>query len=405
MNAKDIRGFFVGAIVVTSSLSVLAVTIPNSFTAGQPIKAADVNGNFSSLKASVDALEAAPKVIVPFSIVGTGLGLANATLQAKNTAGGVAAVISQDKTGTSDTALAIGNSGDGPLIKGYMNNGGENEFQVDGNGSVHLFTPAFTDNILLDNSNGNISLTGSLSSGGKLSFGSRLGQHLDLFGGVYGIGVQNNTMYYRINEDGTNAGGFAWYKGGTHNGNTANPGGGATLMTLGRDGSLSANRLTASTNGSSVSLSLSQAGAGPLIFAYGPNDNQPKFRVDNDGTAYFQGNVFAKGVQLTSDKNAKTNFSNVSALSVLEKVMALPIQAWNYKTDAAKVRHIGPMAQDFHAVFGLNGTDDKHISSIDTQGVALAAIQGLNRKLEAENAKLRSSLTDLEKRLAALERK
>ena len=69
MNAKDIRGFFVGAIVVASSLSVLAVTIPNNFSAGTPIKASDVNANFSSLKASVDALEAAPKVIVPFSVV------------------------------------------------------------------------------------------------------------------------------------------------------------------------------------------------------------------------------------------------------------------------------------------------------------------------------------------------
>jgi cell division protein FtsB len=39
------------------------------------------------------------------------------------------------------------------------------------------------------------------------------------------------------------------------------------------------------------------------------------------------------------------------------------------------------MAQDFHAAFGL-GADDKHIATVGADGVALAAIQGLNRKLE-----------------------
>jgi phage shock protein A len=40
------------------------------------------------------------------------------------------------------------------------------------------------------------------------------------------------------------------------------------------------------------------------------------------------------------------------------------------------------MAQDFHAAFGLNGADDKHIATVDEEGVALAAIQGLNQKVE-----------------------
>ncbi|CAM3987306.1 hypothetical protein MEZE111188_19330 [Mesobacillus zeae] len=53
--------------------------------------------------------------------------------------------------------------------------------------------------------------------------------------------------------------------------------------------------------------------------------------------------------------------------------------------------HIGPTTQDFHADFGLNGEDNKHISNVDIQGVALAAIQGLNEKnekIKAGNAKL-----------------
>jgi Skp family chaperone for outer membrane proteins len=68
------------------------------------------------------------------------------------------------------------------------------------------------------------------------------------------------------------------------------------------------------------------------------------------------------------------------------------------------------MAQDFHAAFEI-GTDDKHIAPIDEGGVALAAIQGLNQKLQdelkrrdLENAELRKNNEALEKRLEAIER-
>jgi hypothetical protein len=45
------------------------------------------------------------------------------------------------------------------------------------------------------------------------------------------------------------------------------------------------------------------------------------------------------------------------------------------------------MAQDFYAAFKV-GEDDKHITSIDEDGVALAAIKALH----AENARLRREL-------------
>ncbi len=110
-----------------------------------------------------------------------------------------------------------------------------------------------------------------------------------------------------------------------------------------------------------------------------------------------------RGVSLTSDRDAKANFSNVDTREILEKLADMPIQDWNYKTDPASVHHIGPTAQDFKAAFGMNGDDDVHISSIDAQGVALAAIQGLNEKLKAENADLRANFAGLEARLVTLE--
>lgn len=125
-------------------------------------------------------------------------------------------------------------------------------------------------------------------------------------------------------------------------------------------------------------------------------------RVDNGG-GVFEEEVLALQFVQVSDRNAKANFSDVDTRETLERLTGLPIQKWNYKTDPANILHIGPTAQDFQAAFGLNGDDDVHISGVDAQGIALAAIQGLNEKLNAENERLRTSLVSLEIRLAALE--
>ena len=108
-----------------------------------------------------------------------------------------------------------------------------------------------------------------------------------------------------------------------------------------------------------------------------------------------------------SDRNAKANITPVDPEEILERLVALPISTWNYKAQDPSIRHMGPMAQDFYAAFGL-GEDDTHISNIDAEGVALAAIQALyarNRALEEENALLKARLADLEARVAALEGK
>jgi hypothetical protein len=109
-----------------------------------------------------------------------------------------------------------------------------------------------------------------------------------------------------------------------------------------------------------------------------------------------------------SDRNAKQNITGVSPAGILDEVLQLPVSQWSYKADPA-TRHIGPMAQDFHAAFNV-GTDDKHIAPIDEGGVALAAIQGLAKQMQAENAALRTESAtlraeneDLKARLERLE--
>ena len=97
--------------------------------------------------------------------------------------------------------------------------------------------------------------------------------------------------------------------------------------------------------------------------------------------AYSDASVTANAFIEASDRNTKTGIEPVSPAEILDRVAALPISTWAF-TNAVNTRHLGPMAQDFRASFGL-GEDDKTISARDVGSVALAAIQGLNQKLEA----------------------
>lgn len=97
-----------------------------------------------------------------------------------------------------------------------------------------------------------------------------------------------------------------------------------------------------------------------------------------------------------SSRSYKENFSAVNAADVLSRLVALPIMTWDY-IGSAEGLHMGPVAEDFKESFGLAG-DGKSISTVDADGIALAAIQGLNAKLETENEALRARLDALEAR-------
>jgi hypothetical protein len=121
------------------------------------------------------------------------------------------------------------------------------------------------------------------------------------------------------------------------------------------------------------------------------------------------GMVGATAFNSTSDRAAKQDFAAVDAQAVLARVAALPITQWSFK-EFPSARHLGPMAQDFYAAFGV-GLDDKHIATVDADGVALAAIQGLNEKVEVRSQKAEVSIqklqaenAELKQRLEKLER-
>jgi hypothetical protein len=178
-------------------------------------------------------------------------------------------------------------------------------------------------------------------------FGAATRQMLNLYNTGYGIGVQGSTLYQRSNTQ------FAWFRDGTHEDGALDPGaGGQLLMTLGT----------------------------------------------NAGTPV--GVARAQQFVNVSDRHAKTAFAPVDPLDVLARVLQLPLSEWSYK-NARGERHLGPMAQDFHAAFGLGG-DDRTIATLDADGVALAAIQGLHARLEAELAAQDAQLAELRRELARL---
>jgi hypothetical protein len=98
-----------------------------------------------------------------------------------------------------------------------------------------------------------------------------------------------------------------------------------------------------------------------------------------------------------SDRNHKRDIVPVDPQAVLDGVSRLQVATWSYTTGNASVRHMGPMAQDFYAEFGLGNTD-KAYNPVDAHGVEMAAIQALYgrlleqqariEKLERENAEL-----------------
>ena len=102
-----------------------------------------------------------------------------------------------------------------------------------------------------------------------------------------------------------------------------------------------------------------------------------------------------------SDRNAKKDFAPVDGREVLRKLDEVPVQSWRYKWDeAGSTPHLGPVAQEFKAAF-FPGRDDKSISTLEFDGVELAAIQGLHALVKEKDARISA----LEQRLADIEAK
>ncbi len=128
-------------------------------------------------------------------------------------------------------------------------------------------------------------------------------------------------------------------------------------------------------------------------------NNESRMVLNSAGALDIDGNL-SQG----SDRNKKKGIEEVNTEVAYEKVIHLPIYEWSYKSDPLGNRHIGPMAQDFYAAFGL-GKDDKTLTPSDVTGVAVAALQELNRKVEAQQSEieaLRRTVSELQEAVRVL---
>lgn len=215
-----------------------------------------------------------------------------------------------------------------------------NQLRIDGEDASTLLAP----NLLL--------MSGEDSSAGLSTFGNGAALGLQSFSGQFEemISAENNAgIRFSMNNTAASA-----------NWNIMNDSGGRFVISL------------AGTSG--PEFTLWQDGR----LKMGPGGNST-FDLRANGDLFLNGTLFN-----SSDRNKKKAFKAVDTSDVLNKVAELPITTWQYKTTEADQRHMGPMAQDFRAAFGL-GESDKTLATIDGIGVSLAAIKGLNNKVESLN--------------------
>ncbi len=226
-------------------------------------------------------------------------------------------------------------------------------------------------------------------------------EHATVAGGNLNVG---HGLYSTV------AGGFANQAMGSHGfvaGGNSNHANGATSFAAGR---------TARANQNGCFVFADSSSPFPTS-CFSPNEFIAKalggffFYTGGTSDADYSGATLGPGSNawsIYSDRNGKEAFAEVDPEDVLQRLSKVRISTWRWKSEPNGIRHMGPMAQDFHEAFAL-GPSDRQIVTVDADGVALAAIQGVNAKLDArlaakdaETAALKAEVIALREAVAAM---
>ena len=133
------------------------------------------------------------------------------------------------------------------------------------------------------------------------------------------------------------------------------------------------------------------------------------------GVKFYTNDAATTGVQLAagggswtsvSDRNLKENFVPIDGEELLTKLDSMPITEYNLITQDDSIVHIGPVSQDFAAIFGYGEDNERRINNLDAIGVSLAANQANYRLLKQKDIELKQKdqeIQDLKQRLSELE--
>jgi hypothetical protein len=294
--------------------------------------------------------------------------------------------------GGSGEGIASKRVGTGPYDLEFFT-GNVNRMTINNFGDLICYGSVYANGTFFGNGSGLSSLnasqlTGVIPQSVLPSFQSS--DNYDTVGGGYGNSASATFTTVGGGSGNSASGNWATVGGGT--GNSASGGystipGGANNVASGQDSFAAGNNSHATDNGSFVwgdgtRGSTSQGSNTFCVLATGGVYCYTLISGASPYGAYLAKNSTAWSA--ISDRNAKKNFQPVDAKAVLDKLAAIPISEWNYKWEKdSDVPNIGPMAQDFKHAF-YPGRDDKGITTLEFDGVELAAIQGLNQKLEIE---------------------
>lgn len=89
--------------------------------------------------------------------------------------------------------------------------------------------------------------------------------------------------------------------------------------------------------------------------------------------------------EVFSSRSIKNDLKVVHGDQIYNGVMDLPIYTWTYRSEPEGAVHLGPTAEDFHAAFNL-GNNLNTIATVDADGVALAALQEVGRRLQSSES-------------------
>ncbi|MEM1167742.1 MAG: tail fiber domain-containing protein [Cyanobacteria bacterium P01_H01_bin.35] len=171
----------------------------------------------------------------------------------------------------------------------------------------------------------------------------------DDFGNRYGIGVQDNTQYFRT------ATNFAWYKGGSHVKNELNSGGGTVQMVI-KDGNVGIG-----TNDPGAKLEVQGSGNLFKLKNTTLNEKNELIMSMDGGNLYFKMVNVTKGTgeikwtgrdgwDSASDIRLKTNIEKEE--NILSRLMKLEVKNYDWKDNTkAETKTIGLIAQDVQPLF------------------------------------------------------